>query len=186
MIDENVKDFLYVWKGVRWTSATVPSLIKSLCIKCNCPLRDISGWSRNGSNEFEYNYYCVNCESVTSSECSLSQKREDFSKVLEYKSYKNYKVINIDGELFEISRQKVKDDDYWIDVKISKDKKGKNQIMILVGSKKEKDKTQLFIVPEDQRVTFDQNDNHPSEVLSKVEITFKSSKTVIQGIDKNI
>jgi len=53
-------------------------------------------------------------------------------------------------------------------------------LMVLAGSKKDKDKAQLFIDPKNEKLTFDQNNDHPSEVFCKVEATFKKSVSEIK------
>lgn len=51
--------------------------------------------------------------------------------------------------------------------------------MVLLGSRKEKDKSQLFLEIDDQKLSFDQKDKHPKELLAKVVAEFKDSSSEI-------
>ena len=104
--------------------------------------------------------------------------------ILESQKYKDAEIINIDGELVRIQRLQESDNDYWIDAKLSKNKKGEVQLMVLAGSKKSKDKTQLFLDPKNERLAFDQNNEHPTNIFAKVVGTFKNSKSEIHSSDK--
>lgn len=110
----------------------------------------------------------------------MKHKADHFLKILQSQKYKDAEIVNIDGDLIRIQRQEVKDSDYWIDAKISKDKKGNLQLMVLAGSKKTKDKVQLFLDPSNEKLSFDQNDSHPKEIFSKVLAIFKDSNSEIK------
>jgi hypothetical protein len=84
-----------------------------------------------------------------------------------------------------VQREQITDPDYWADIKISKNRKGEVQLMVLAGSKKEKDKAQLFVEPKNERLAFDQNNSHPREVFAVVEATFKSSKQTIKSNEES-
>ena len=53
--------------------------------------------------------------------------------------------------------------------------------MILAGDKTSKNKTQLFVDHTNERLAFDQHNDHPGEVFSKVTATFKKSKSKIES-----
>ena len=114
----------------------------------------------------------------------MEDKANDFLSVRDSLKYKDAEIINIDGELIRVQRKEIKDKDYWIDVKMSKNKKDELQLMILAGSKKSKDKIQLFIDPQNERLAFDQNNEHPSKIFTKVIGIFKNSKSEIHS-EKN-
>ena len=110
---------------------------------------------------------------------SIEEKEKDFLDVLESLNYKDAEIINIDGELISVQKEEQKDKDYWIEAKLSKNKKGQVQLMVLAGSKKQKDKTQLFLDPSNEKLTFDQNNDHPKKFFAKVIAVFKDSKSEI-------
>jgi hypothetical protein len=184
MNDEKIK--IYRWAGLHWDVAidiNGESWAFALCPrqKCHCKLN-------KSKKEFvmgEYKYYCVKCDFKITLKKSIEDKATDFIKVLDSFEYEDAEIINIDGELIRVQREEKKDKDYWIDVKMSKNKKGELQLMVLAGSKKSKDKAHLFLEPKSERLAFDQNNDHPSQIFTKVVGIFKNSKSKICSKDKD-
>lgn len=181
MNDQNIK--LYLWEGlhwdVDWDINGNPYSQTPLCPKqkCNCKLKKSTESYQRG----EYKYCCVRCDFKITLNKSIEEKASDLLEIIESQKYKDAEIINIDGELIRVQRDEEKDDDYWVDVKLSKSKKGEVQLMVLAGSKKNKDKTQLFLDPKKERLAFDQNNDHPSKIFVKVLGTFKNSKSEIHS-----
>ena len=98
---------------------------------------------------------------------------------MESQAYIDAEIVDLDWILTPITRKKIKDGDYWVDAKISKNSKGDVQVMVLAWNKKEKNKTQLFLATKHERLGFDRSNNHPSEVFTKVNAVFKNSKSSI-------
>ena len=172
---------LYLWEGLHWDIdydingnpySQIPLCPKQ---KCNCRLKK----SKETYSIGEYKYNCVRCDFKITLNKSIEDKASDLIDIIESQKYKDAEIINLDGELVRVLREEQKDLDYWVDVKISKNRKDEVQLMVLAGSKKEKNKTQLFLDPQNEKVSFDQNNNHPKEIFSKVVATFKDSKTEI-------
>jgi hypothetical protein len=111
---------------------------------------------------------------------SIEAKTADAINVVNSLQYKNAEIVNIDGDLIRIQREGIKDDNYWIDAKISKNSKGELQLMVLAGSKSNGVKTQLFLDPKTERLAFDQNNDHPTKIFTKVIGIFKNSTSVIR------
>jgi hypothetical protein len=80
-------------------------------------------------------------------------------------------LLNIGDEAIPVAKDVLKDTDYWVEARVTKSKSG-TRLIVWAGSKKEKNKAQLFIEPEIKRLSFDQNDTHPLEVFTKVEALF--------------
>ncbi len=174
---------LYLWEGLHWDIdydingnpySQIPLCPKQ---KCNCRLKK----SKETYSFGEYKYNCVRCDFKITLNKSIEDKASDLIDIIESQKYKDAEIINLDGELVRVLREEQKDLDYWVDVKISKNRKDEVQLMVLAGSKKEKNKTQLFLDPQNEKASFDQNNNHPKEVFSKVVATFKDSKTEISS-----
>lgn len=170
------KKKIFSWKGLHWDTRYSPTKRDleaiALCPRkgCHCELDKTK----------EHNtYQCIDCNFGISLDKPLYAKATDFLKVLRSDRYKDAEVINIDNELVRIKRGGEDDGDYWIDAKISKNKKDELQLMVLVGSKKEKDKVQLFLDPKNERLAFDQNNSHPRRIFAKVIGIFKNSKSEI-------
>lgn len=175
------KERLYLWAGLHWVvnyDINGNPYYLALCPKqrCNCGLVK----SKEKYSIGEYKYSCVKCDFKITLNKSIEEKSDEFEKIFESLRYKDAEIINIDGELIRVQREEQTDDDYWIDAKISKNKKGDVQLMILAGSRKTKDKTQLFLDPQNERLSFDQNNDHPTKVFSEVVAKFKNSSSIIQ------
>jgi hypothetical protein len=178
MDDKKIK--LYFWEGLNWdldydiNNNPIPF---ALCPKqkCNCRLTK----SRETYSIGEYKYNCIKCDFKITLNKAIEDKGNDFLNVRESLKYKDVEIINIDGELIRVQRDEKKDDDYWVDVKISKNKIYELQLMVLAGSKKNKHKIQLFLDLQNERLSFDQNNDHPKEIFAKVIAVFKNSKTEI-------
>ena len=182
---DSEKPLLYRFDGLLWRIAGYHDeygeepVFKALCpaTDCRCKLEK----AKNEQYSLgEWKYKCIKCTFKITLNKSVEEKAVDVSRVIEAQQYKNAEIINLDGDSIRVSRQQIDDSDYWADVKISKNRKGEVQLMVLAGSKKEEDKTQLFIEPKNERLSFDQNNLHPREVFAKVEATFKNSKQIVK------
>lgn len=185
MDEQKIK--LYFWEGLNWVidyDMNDNAYPLALCPKqkCNCKLIK----SKEQYSIGEYKYHCIKCDFKITLNKAIEDKGNDFLNVLESLKYKDVEIINIDGELIRVQREEKKDGDYWVDVKISKNKKDELQLMVLAGSKKSKDKVQLFLDPQNERLSFDQNNDHPREIFAKVIATFKNSKAEIYPKDNGL
>ena len=182
-IIEQAQPQLHRWKDLLWEirkfDQDYPWIIaRCPSKKCACELQE-----SKIENSQKYRLYCVNCGYEIELNTSIDNLVKDFMLVYESASYQDAEIINLDGELVRLTREKIKDPDYWIDAKLSKNKKGEIQLMVLAGSKKEKDKAQLFIEPNKEKLGFDQNNDHPNKIFSKVVCTFKNSVAEMKSKD---
>lgn len=177
---------LYFWDKLNWDVDYDfngnPSAF-ALCpkLKCHCKLVK----SKEKYELGEYKYHCIKCDFKITLNKSIEDKGNDFLAVLDSLKYKDADIINIDGELLRIQRKEINDEDYWIDVKLSKNQKGELQLMVLAGSKKDNLKVQLFLDPQKERLAFDQNNDHPTKIFAKVMGIFKNSKSEIHFEDND-
>lgn len=146
-----------------------------MCPACKCKLTK----SKEAYSIWEYKYNCAWCDFKITFNKKIEDKWQDFLNVLNAEKYKDAEIVNLDWDLIRVQREWTKDEDYRIDSKISKNKKWQLQLMILAWSKKEADKTQLFIDPINKKLSFDSNDSHPNKVFSKVIAVFKDSHSTI-------
>lgn len=173
---------VYKWSDLHWSvewGFNSGAYAKALCPiqRCNCELKK----SDSHRNIPPFNYECVKCGYKVTLKKPLELLSGDFIQVYESLQYKDAEIINIDGDLIRIQRDFQKDDNYWVDVKLSKNKKGQLQLMVLAGSKKNSDKAQLFLDPVNERLAFDQNNDHPTRIFAKVVATFKNSNVEMQS-----
>jgi hypothetical protein len=166
---------LYLWDRLCWefiNHSNGRNTAIAHCPKKNCH-------SRLKESEINrlpfYNFKCLKCDFEIVSKDSMDLKSFHAAQVIDSLKYKDAEIINIDGDLVRVQREGIKDNDYWIDAKISKNNKGELQLMLLAGSKKEGDKTQLFLEPKTERLAFDQNNDHPTKIFAKVIAIFKKS-----------
>ena len=163
----------FLWNGILWSSNDnfLYDFI-TLCPKNKCCFPLILSDSDNELN-------CRKCSYNVKLKQSYIFMQSELSDLVRANYYKNLKVVNIDGELLLVKKAYAEDENYWAEVKISKNKKGEVQLMILSGNKKLKNKTQLFLDIQNEKMTFDQNDDHPKEVFTKVTAVFKNSQMEI-------
>ncbi len=171
----SVGAFLYRWQGVFWSYDGFVkgsgAVIRARCPKDRCEL-DTS----HGSKSI---VFCPKCDFKTKLNRDLYQAKKDACKIMEADYFKDAEIINVDGEMIKIGKEVIKDKDYWVEAKISKDCKGTKQLMILVGGRKGEDKTQLFLDIDNEKLAFDQNNKHPKEIFTKVVATFKQTEAQI-------
>lgn len=177
-----IKKKLHLWDRVLWEenydmNGNPEPIVHCPIQRCHCILRK----SKEPYVLGEYKYFCIKCGFKIILNKSIEEKGIDFMDVFLSQEYKDADIINIDGELIKVQKQEQKDNDYWIEAKLSKNRKGQVQLMILAGSKKEKDKTQLFLEPITEKLTFDQNNDHPRKIFAIVTAIFKNSKSEIKN-----
>lgn len=95
---------------------------------------------------------------------------------IDAQNFARMKTINLDDSMVPVASEELKDSDYWIKAKVTESKSG-TRLIVWAGSKKDKNKAQLFIEPGLKRMNFDQNDDHPTEVFAKIEATFVGGVT---------
>ncbi len=171
---------LYLWKKIHWSfdyDFNGNPFVTALCPKqkCNCLLVKSNELYAKG----EYKYACVKCDFKITLDKPTEEMGENLILIIDSQKYKDAEIINIDGELVRIQRTEQTDSNYWVDVKLSKNKKGETQLMVLAGDKSSKTKSQLFIDPAHERLAFDQNNDHPTEVFAQVTAIFKKSVSKI-------
>ncbi len=175
---------IYMSGGICWDYEVdingVPYDVIALCPKKNCHgklIKDIGAKYKHG----EWKYKCIVCDCKITLNKSIEEEGKIFLHRLESQKYKDAELIKIDDELIKLTESELKDDkDYWITAKLSENKRGNKQLMILVGSKREEDKTQLFIDIANEKLSFDQNNIHPKEIFTKVVATFKTTKSIVR------
>lgn len=102
---------------------------------------------------------------------------------IDAKIFKGMKVVDLDGELTPIAKEKLKSEDgkYFITSQLMESKRGL-QLVVYAGEKGLSEKTQIFVEPKVKRVAFDQNDLNPADVFAKLEATFHDgTKHIIES-----
>ena len=167
---------LYKWAGVLWSYEGFVKGFGSI-VKCRCPK---DRCELNINPKYKTLLSCPKCDFHIELDKSSYDMEEDALKIIVSDYWKDSEVVNIDGEMVKVGKEVVEDPDYWVKAYISKSIKGVKQLMVLVGSKNETDKTQLFLDIDNEKLSFDQKDKHPKEILAKVIAEFKESKSEIE------
>lgn len=92
---------------------------------------------------------------------------------IDAKIFKGMKVIDLDGELTPIAKEKLKSEDgeYFVTSQLMQSKRGL-QLVVYAGEKGSGEKTQIFVEPKIKRLAFDQKDLSPTDVFAEVKATF--------------
>jgi hypothetical protein len=166
---------LYKWNGVFWNIDGMT--IHGPIIKARCP---VDRCELKIDSKVDSVLSCPKCDFRITLDKSFYEKRKDILKIMNSDYWKDAEIVNIDGEMIKVGKEVVKDEDYWVEASISKSVKGVKQLMVLVGSKKETDKIQLFVDIDNEKLSFDQKDKHPKEIFTKVVATFKDTESKIE------
>lgn len=107
--------------------------------------------------------------------------------LLDQRELSKAKLIRLDdfyvSELKKKESLKGKDSDYFIETEIKTDVVGDTIVVLYVGKKGDKGKTQFFVKPEKLQLSHDFKDQDPSKVLAKIELTLPD-RTISQEYDK--
>lgn len=144
------------------------------------------GWS--GLEDYCSQLRCLEGPHVIELPAPLSEVRTYIRKKLKSKQYSEARLIDLDGLLVPVSKKDnivTDDSEYFIRSQVKSGKRG-DQLVVYASKKGQKDKTQIFIDPEHQRMSFDQNDLNPTDVFVRLEATFKGgTKHIIESGGKN-
>jgi hypothetical protein len=112
--------------------------------------------------------------------------RRRFLAAVEALNLKDAKIVSIDGYQIPISKANpaTDDPDYWAKVQINDTKQGK-QLVVYAGRRGDRDKVQMFLDLENDKISFDQNNIHPKDVFTRVVAEFRGgSKTTLESGDR--
>lgn len=126
---------------------------------------------------------CPKCQK----EIRMEELKEIYSrcqKLLNTELFKDATLIRLDDWYIpELKEKLAPESDYWITTNVKTDKDGNTIVVLYVGYKGSKDKTQFFIKPERLQLSSDHKDMDPAKVLTKIEVTLKNRK-LIQEYDE--
>lgn len=120
----------------------------------------------------EDDYICT----VSSSSHSLESLEKRALALHDKDLYANAKLIRLDDYYVpEIKKFDALPDgtDYSIKADVKTDKDGDTIIVLYVGYKGEREKSQIFIKPEKLQLSSDHKDLDPAKILAKVELTLR-------------
>ena len=110
---------------------------------------------------------------------SVYDLTEKCMRMLNSVKFKNAKLIRLDDWYVPEVKKEVEDlknSEYWIKTDIKTDRDGDTMVILYVGYKGQKDKSQFFIKPEKLQLSSDHKDMDPQKILSKIEVTLRNRK----------
>lgn len=95
----------------------------------------------------------------------------------------SWSLIDVDGVLTPVTKkEKIGKREYFCTAQVRDSKRGP-QVVIYAGKKGRSGKSQIFITPEERRLSFDQNDINPADIFTKITAEFDDG--VKHVIEKN-
>ncbi|HET7320530.1 MAG TPA: hypothetical protein VFI84_03015 [Candidatus Saccharimonadales bacterium] len=175
------------WNGLQWKASTEKPI-------AHCPKHkgmqldvldddgDLMG-QENLSNieEGHTTFVCPVDDEQFSKNNDIWTLRRRYVAFMKSHGLKNARIVDLDNVYTPILKvePKPKDDRYSIQVEVDETANGKKLVIYALDRKeKEQGKTQIFIDPETDKVSFDSNDLHPNMIFSKVVAYFKDGKSV--------
>jgi hypothetical protein len=149
-----------------------------------CLNNDCRGMLENSDYERDYSCrkgICIVCQKEHSYNLTLGKLRESVIGKYEANERQKLRIISLD---IPPTNVKVKDEDenFYLSSRIG-ELNGKRVGVVYFGERKtnqsSKDKVQLFIDLDDEQVRFDKNNMHPKEIIAKLTVEFKDSRTTI-------
>ena len=129
-------------------------------------------------DENPYVLVCPKCKK----EVRVANLKEIYSRclrLLNIELFKDATLVRLDDWYIPELKEKLKpESDYWLTTNVKTDKDGNTIVVLYVGYKGTKDKTQFFIKPERLQLSSDHKDMDPAKVLSKIEVTLKNRKLI--------
>ena len=125
---------------------------------------------------------CLNCGKKYSLEFPLSVLKQRARIAYEAKMKEGFELISLELPP-DVIVDKAENKDYWIEARLGQ--KGGNLMAVVymgekLGKQTKKDYVQMFVDIEDQQVRFDKGNKNPLNLLSKIEVGFSESKTIIE------
>lgn len=116
---------------------------------------------------------CAECPKDYVIPRDIDAEQTYISRKLQARNFRNIKVLNLDDEAIPLAEDKIstKDGKFFVKAIITESRVGQ-RLVVYVGEKGLKEKTQIFVEPALRRLAFDQKDMHPTDIFLKLEGTF--------------
>ncbi len=164
---------LYLFDEVLWSKEGLTRSGPIIILRCPNDYCELSSKS-------EYHFVCPMCGFFKIFNKNVREQKDIVRRMIKSFDFQNSEVFRIEDEMVKVRKKAEKDEDYWIEVCMSKNRDGKKQLVIYAGSRKnEDDKVQFFLDLENEKLSFDQKDTLPEKIFTKVVATFKNSSSSI-------
>jgi len=172
--------------GIKWWVSTDINGVRTP--QPICPIHHLRLRPTEDIHSAAYNFHklshtlkCEDCKKHFKIPRSIEKEKQYVTDKLDSKIFKSMRFINLDDEAIPIAKDKKipKDNKYFVRSILTDSKTGK-RLVVYAGLKGKKEKTQIFVEPEIRRLSFDQNNLHPTDVFTKLEATFSDGTKAIQ------
>ena len=155
---------------IKWIIGEHPPKAIPICPKDHVKLSTLSDdtWDKNPCD-----LVCEECSTLYKLPRRLKREQQYVLDKIDSKTFKSMRFINLDDEAIPIAEDKTytEDNKYFVKALLTKSKTG-IRLVVYAGKKGCEKKVQIFIEPEIKRLSFDQNDMHPTDIFSILEATF--------------
>lgn len=174
------------WKGVVWTDNTIGGYI-AFCPKHRLRLEI---WDSLYGKAFAQEQTRLNNQAYLfcpedneqfqifgSDFASMARRYGNYQESIDLKDARVYDLDNVYTPVLKVA-PKPKDKRFSIQVEVDTTPQGK-KLVIYAADRNQNGKTQIFIDPQSDKISFDSNDVHPNTIFSKVEAYFKDGKKAV-------
>lgn len=136
-------------------------------------------------NDLGFKLFCPKCneEKYDGDKNSLTNR---CLRIINSRELKNAKLIRVEDWYYPEISEKIdlgKESDYWLKADLKRAKDGQTIVVLYVGVKGSKEKSQFFIKPEKLQLSSDHKDLDPATILAKIEVYLKN-RVIIQKYDE--
>lgn len=175
---------LYSIDGAMWQVDKYNDFAIPICPKDKIELVYVNGYDLM-SDEYTDTLKCEDCGKVFAFKRNIRSEKKYVVEKVRALDRKDYEIIDVDGIKTPVTKKERLDlnDGYFCTSQVRDSKRGP-QVVIYAGKKGLKEKSQIFITPEERRLSFDQNDINPADVFTKITAEFyDGTKHVIEKDD---
>jgi len=135
----------------------------------------------SGGNYYTNSLKCPDCGKEYKIPRNFSSEERYVIEKYKASLRQDWDLVDIDGTLTPVTKkEKIGKNEYFCTAQVRDSKRGP-QIVIYAG-KKGSGKSQIFITPEERRLSFDQNDINPADIFAKITAEFSDgTKHTIKG-----
>lgn len=127
--------------------------------------------------------FCDDCKEKYKLKRSLYDEIEYVVSKVYAMDRKDYDVVDLDGIKTPVTKKiKLNPENGYFCIAQVRDSKRGPQLVIYAGKKGFKEKSQILVMPEERRLSFDQNDINPADIFAKITAEFyDGTKHTIEG-----
>lgn len=173
----NLNDRLISVDNILWQKNNTSTFSKAQW-KPICPT-DFVGMTIGFNDVPKCRYVCPECKKSYEVPRENSIQQQLISDKIAAIDLKKQDILRLDDDNYVVVTKEKKtseDNEYFVAANITDSKKGQT-LVIYAGKRGVKEKSHIFVNPDEKRLSFDPKDIHPNEVFAKIEATFRDGST---------